>query len=56
MKSNHNYQLTMLQKMKNKNECQKIKTNEHVVSAYYSSLGTLARIINASEDKTNEKN
>lgn len=56
MNSNRPNQLEMLQTLKKKNESEKQSINQHVTAAYYASFGTLARMINVAEDKTNEKN
>lgn len=56
MSLNRPNQSSMLQTMKRKNESENQCTDKHVTTAYYSSLGTLARMINKAEDKTNEKN
>lgn len=56
MSLNRPNQSRMLQKIKNKNESEKQVINKHITAAYYSSLGTIARLINQAEEKTNEKN
>lgn len=56
MNLNRQSQLSILKSLKEKNESNEKTINEHVSNAYYSSLGTLSRIINQAEETKNEKN